>query len=342
MPGYELRFVDAPPSDAPESTPAETTAMGGAALDAYSHTVIGAVRAASPAVVHLRVTMKGPDGTAVPHGSGSGVIFTPDGFVLTNSHVVRGALSITATLSDGRTVVAWPVGDDPDTDLAVLRLHDTVPGWAPFGSSAALQPGQLVIAIGNPLGFEATVTAGVVSALGRSLRGRSGRLIDGVLQTDAALNPGNSGGPLVDAAGRVVGINTAMIQGAQGLCFAIGIDTASVVASEIIRHGRMRRASLGIAAQTVRLPRPMQLALGLAVPAGVRVAELLPGSAGAGVLRVGDVILAVDGQPADGVDALHRLLGAGRIGAALSLRLLRDGRIHEVTVIPRERSPAVS
>ena len=274
----------------------------------------------------------------MPQGSGSGVIFTPDGFVLTNSHVVHGAASITATLSDGRSVVAWPVGEDPDTDLAVLRLHDSVPGWAPLGSSAALQVGQLVVAIGNPLGFEATVTAGVVSALGRSLRGRSGRLIDGVLQTDAALNPGNSGGPLVDALGRVVGINTAMIAGAQGLCFAIGSDTALVVASEIIRHGRVRRASLGIAAQTIRLPRPTQLALGLPAPGGVRVAELLPGGAGAAALRIGDVILAIDGHPVDGVDALHRLLGVDRVGVATALRLLRDGGAREVSVTPRERA----
>jgi len=340
MPGYETRFLLDATAPGPEasipSAPADASAEAGA-LDAYSRTVIDAVRAAAPAVVHLRVSGKGPDGTAMPRGSGSGVIFTPDGFVLTNSHVVRGAVSVTATLSDGRVVVAWPVGDDPDTDLAVLRLHDVVPGWAPFGSSAALQAGQLVVAIGNPLGFEATVTAGVVSALGRSLRGLSGRLIDGVLQTDAALNPGNSGGPLVDAAGRVVGINTAMIAGAQGLCFAIGSDTAVVVASELIRHGRVRRASLGIAAQTVRLPRPMQLALGLPEAAGVRVAEVLAGGAGAAALRVGDVILAIDGHAVDGVDALHRLLGVERVGSATGLRLLRDGRAQEATVTPRER-----
>ncbi|MGK9165841.1 trypsin-like peptidase domain-containing protein [Inquilinus limosus] len=337
MPGYDIRFLGAPAPGPEASTPVPAPA-GAEALDAYSRTVTDAVRAAAPAVVHLRVSGQGQDGTPVPRGSGSGVIFTPDGFVLTNSHVVRGAASIMATLSDGRSVVAWPVGDDPDTDLAVLRLHDSVPGWAPLGSSAALQVGQLVIAIGNPLGFEATVTAGVVSALGRSLRGRSGRLIDGVLQTDAALNPGNSGGPLVDALGRVVGINTAMIAGAQGLCFAIGSDTAVVVASEIIRHGRVRRASLGIAAQTVRLPRPMQLALGLPAAGGVRVAELLPGGAGAAALRTGDVILAIDRHPVDGVDALHRLLGVERVGVPAVLRLLRDGRVQEVTVTPRERA----
>ncbi|WP_225770221.1 S1C family serine protease [Inquilinus sp. Marseille-Q2685] len=338
MPGYETRFLLDAPAPGPEASTLSAAPAGADALDAYSRTVIDAVRAAAPSVVHLRVSGKGPDGAPVPQGSGSGVIFTPDGFVLTNSHVVHGAVSITATLSDGRSVVAWPVGEDPDTDLAVLRLHDSVPGWAPLGSSAALQVGQLVVAIGNPLGFEATVTAGVVSALGRSLRGRSGRLIDGVLQTDAALNPGNSGGPLVDALGRVVGINTAMIAGAQGLCFAIGSDTALLVASEIIRHGRVRRASLGIAAQTVRLPRPMQLALGLPAAGGVRVAELLQGGAGAAALRVGDVILAIDGHPVDGVDALHRLLGSERVGVATVLRLLRDGRVREVSVTPRERA----
>jgi S1-C subfamily serine protease len=338
MPGYETRFLLDASAPGPEASTPSAASTGADALDAYSRTVIDAVRAAAPSVVHLRISGKGPDGALVPQGSGSGVIFTPDGFVLTNSHVVHGAVSITATLSDGRSVVAWPVGEDPDTDLAVLRLHDSVPGWAPLGSSAALQVGQLVVAIGNPLGFEATVTAGVVSALGRSLRGRSGRLIDGVLQTDAALNPGNSGGPLVDALGRVVGINTAMIAGAQGLCFAIGSDTALVVASEIIRHGRVRRASLGIAAQTIRLPRPTQLALGLPAAGGVRVAELLQGGAGAMALRVGDVILAIDGHPVDGVDALHRLLGADRIDVATALRLLRDGRVREVSVMPRERA----
>lgn len=338
MPGYEARFLLDASAPGPEASTPSAAPTEADALDAYSRTVIDAVRAAAPSVVHLRVSGKGPDGALVPQGSGSGVIFTPDGFVLTNSHVVHGAASITATLGDGRSVVAWPVGEDPDTDLAVLRLHDSVPGWAPLGSSAALQVGQLVVAIGNPLGFEATVTAGVVSALGRSLRGRSGRLIDGVLQTDAALNPGNSGGPLVDALGRVVGINTAMIAGAQGLCFAIGSDTALVVASEIIRHGRVRRASLGIAAQTIRLPRPTQLALGLPGAGGVRVAELLQGGAGAAALRVGDVILAVDGHPVDGVDALHRLLGADRVDVATALRLLRDGRVREVSVTPRERT----
>ncbi|MGF6227121.1 S1-C subfamily serine protease [Inquilinus ginsengisoli] len=337
MPGYETRFLLDASAPGPEASTPSAASTEAAALDAYSRTVIDAVRAAAPSVVHLRVSGKGPDGAPVPQGSGSGVIFTPDGFVLTNSHVVHGAVSITATLSDGRSVVAWPVGEDPDTDLAVLRLHDSVPGWAPLGSSAALQVGQLVVAIGNPLGFEATVTAGVVSALGRSLRGRSGRLIDGVLQTDAALNPGNSGGPLVDALGRVVGINTAMIAGAQGLCFAIGSDTALLVASEIIRHGRVRRASLGIAAQTIRLPRPTQLALGLPAAGGVRVAELLQSGAGAATLRVGDVILAIDGHPVDGVDALHRLLGVDRVGVATALRLLRDGRVREVSVTPRER-----
>lgn len=338
MPGYETRLLLDAPAPGPEASTPSVASNEADAFDAYSRTVIDAVRSAAPSVVHLRISGKGPDGAPVPQGSGSGVIFTPDGFVLTNSHVVHGAVSITATLSDGRSVVAWPVGEDPDTDLAVLRLHDSVPGWAPLGSSAALQVGQLVVAIGNPLGFEATVTAGVVSALGRSLRGRSGRLIDGVLQTDAALNPGNSGGPLVDARGRVVGINTAMIAGAQGLCFAIGSDTALLVASEIIRHGRVRRASLGIAGQTIRLPRPVQLALGLPAAGGVRVAELLPGGAGAAALRVGDVILAIDGHPVDGVDALHRLLGAEWVGVATALRLLRDGLVREVSVTPRERA----
>src|ERR1700748_9483 len=218
-----------------------------ALLAAYSRAVIGAVDRVGPAVLHLQVTGANERGS----GAGSGVVFTPDAYVLTNSHVVSGARKIQATFPDGRTLAADLVGDDPDTDLAVLRLEGEAPAFARLGDSRRLRVGQLVVAIGNPFGFQCTVTAGVVSALGRSLRTRSGRLIDSVIQTDAALNPGNSGGPLVTAAGEVVGINTAIISGAQGICFAVASNTAVFAVSEFIAHGRVRRAHIGIAAETV-------------------------------------------------------------------------------------------
>src|SRR4051794_8352651 len=236
-------------------------------LDAYSRAVIGAVDRVGPAVLHLQVT--GANERA--NGAGSGVVFTPDAYVLTNSHVVSGSRKIQATFPDGRTLAATLVGDDPDTDLAVLRLEGEAPTFARLGDSRPLRVGQLVVAIGNPFGFQCTVTAGVVSALGRSLRTRSGRLIDSVIQTDAALNPGNSGGPLVTAAGEVVGINTAIIAPAQGICFAIGIDTAIDVATSLMREGRVRRSRLGIAGETVPLDRKLVRRHGLAQPSGAMV-----------------------------------------------------------------------
>jgi S1-C subfamily serine protease len=305
-------------------------------LDAYSRAVIAAAEAVSPAVLHLQAGR--PGGRPGPAATGSGVVFTADGFALTNSHVVHGASRIEATFNDGRRTYADLIGEDSDTDLAVLRLHAGVPGWAPLGDSKALRPGQLVVAIGNPLGFACTVTAGVVSALGRSLRSRSGRLIDDVLQTDAALNPGNSGGPLVTACGDIVGINTAVIHGAQGLCFAVSSATASVVASQILRFGRVRRGALGIAGETIHLPRRMMHHHALSREGAVRIAGLQSeGPAVHAGLREGDVIVALDDQPVAGIDDLYRLLTGDRIEIPCRIGILRDGGRLSIDVIPRER-----
>jgi S1-C subfamily serine protease len=301
-------------------------------LDAYSRVVADVADHVGPAVV--RVESGGP-GRA---GMGSGVIIANDGLVLTNSHVVAGARRVRLVMSDGGEAEAQVLGDDPDTDLALLRAE--LPRGsvaARLGDSKALKRGHLVVAIGNPLGFESTVTAGVVSALGRSLRARSGRLIDDVIQTDAALNPGNSGGPLVAATGQVVGIATAVISGAQGLCFAVSSNTAVFVVGEFIGHGRVRRAHLGVAAQTVPIPRRIAVATGVGATA-VRIGEVLPGGpANAGGLRASDVIVSIDGESVAGSDDLMRLLDFGRIGRSIAVRVLRQGRIMEVSVTPQER-----
>jgi S1-C subfamily serine protease len=306
-----------------------------ALLDAYSRAVVGVVEAVAPAVVHLQVA-RGSQGSR--GGTGSGVIFTPDGFVLTNSHVVHGGSMLRATLNDGRTVPAYLVGEDPDTDLAVLRLHDGAPGWARLGDSAAIRVGQLVVAIGNPLGFECTVTAGVVSALGRSIRAQSGRLIDDVIQTDAALNPGNSGGPLLSSAGEIVGINTAVIMGAQGLCFAIGSNTAQFVVGEILRHGEVRRSWIGIAGQTVRLPRRLVRFHGLTGEGGVRVMSVEQDSPAAKAgMAAGDVIVRIVGRPIEGIDDLQRWLTAERIGDHADLEMLRGTDLRRLVMVPGPR-----
>jgi S1-C subfamily serine protease len=306
--------------------------------DAYSRAVVGAVDKIGPAVFHLGVYGKAKDGTEVPRGAGSGFVFTPDGFALTNSHVVHGSTRLEASLNDGRVVPAYLVGEDPDTDLALVRIHEPVPAWAELGDSQALRVGQLVIAIGNPLGFEASVTAGVVSALGRSLRGQSGRLIDDVLQTDAALNPGNSGGPLVDAQGRVVGINTAVIRGAQGLCFAIASNMARFVAGEILRQGKVRRSYIGLAGQNVRLPRRFVRHHNLGGESGVRIASIEPNSpARESGLLTGDIVVAFEGAAIDGIDELHRRLTADRIGVPSTLDVLRGTALKSFTVAPSER-----
>jgi S1-C subfamily serine protease len=315
-------------------------------LDAYSNAVMHAVERAGPSVVNIEVhgleRPAGPRRAPRPEGgSGSGFLFTPDGLILTNSHVVHGARRIEVTVQDGRHLEASLVGDDPDTDLAVVRVTGDDLVAASLGDSAGLRPGQLVIAIGNPLGFQATVTAGVVSALGRSLRSRSGRLMDNIIQTDAALNPGNSGGPLVDSRGEVVGVNTAVILPAQGLCFAIPANTARWVASRLIRHGRIRRGWLGLGGQTAKLQRRLVLHHQLATESGMLVLHVEPGSpARVAELLEGDVIVGFAGEPVAGVDDLHRLLTEERIGARTPLTVIRRAEKREVEVVPVESRTA--
>jgi S1-C subfamily serine protease len=302
-------------------------------LDAYSQAVVGVARRVSPSVVKIEA---GRDSEREPEGSGSGFVFTPDGHVLTNSHVVHRARRLEVTLSDGRHATGHLVGDDPPTDLAVVRLYDArdlTP--VTFGDSSALEVGQVAIAIGNPYGFEATVTAGVVSALGRSLRSRSGRLIDDVIQTDAALNPGNSGGPLVDSRGAVIGVNTAVIRNAQGLCFAIAVNTAKFVVSRLLRDGRVRRSWLGVAGQNVPLARRQVRFHELTVASGVRVLSVERRSpAEAAGLRPGDVIVAYGATQIANIDDLHRLLTDEQVGASSVLRVIRGTEVRSLPVIP--------
>lgn len=313
-------------------------------LDAYSRAVIGAADRVSPAVVNLEVRRRrgrDPGIASTPteerQGSGSGFLFTPDGFILTNSHVVHGASRIDATLSDGRRLQADLVGDDPATDLAVLRVQAAGLVAAPLGDSRNVRVGQLAVAIGNPYGFQCTVTAGVVSALGRSLRSASGRLIESVIQTDAALNPGNSGGPLVTSHGEVIGVNTAVILPAQGLCFAIAVNTATFVAGRLIRDGRIKRGSIGVAGQNVALPRRLVRHYGLTVESGILVASLEPGSpAQRAGLQEGDVIIALAGQATAGIDDLHRLLVDEQIGVPVPLTVVRRGERIECRIVPEE------
>jgi S1-C subfamily serine protease len=302
-------------------------------LDAYSRAVVGAVARVGPAVVHIQVRQK----NTLQGGSGSGFVFTPDGFMLTNSHVVHGAAEIMVTTEEGDRFPAELVGDDPDTDLAVIRGRTSAPS-VPLGSSRKLAVGQLVIAIGNPLGFQHSVTAGVVSALGRTMRSRSGRLIDGVVQTDAALNPGNSGGPLVDSQGHVVGVNTATIMGAQGICFAIGADTAEFVASRLIRDGRIRRSYVGLMGQGITLHRRVVRYYDLPSDTGLLVEGVVPGSpAERAGLRERDVIVRFAGQSISGVDDLHRLLTAERGGTASEVEVVRGTELRKLRVTPQSQ-----
>ncbi len=311
-----------------------------ALLDAYSHAVVSAAEKVSPSVAKIEVTQKATARNGESrerHGGGSGFVFTPDGLVLTNSHVVHEASKIDLSLPDGRRFPAHLVGEDPATDLAVVRIDAPNLTAAQLGDSQKLRVGQLAIAIGNPYGFQYTVTAGVVSALGRSLRSYSGRMIDDVIQTDAALNPGNSGGPLVSSDGHVIGVNTATIMGAQGLCFAIGINTAKFVASRLLQQGRIQRAYIGVEAQTVPLHRRVVRFYDLAKETGVMVVGVTPGSpAERAGLREGDVIIAFAAQPVAGVDDLHRLLTDTQLGVKNTITVLRHTERVEIAIVPQE------
>jgi len=303
-------------------------------LDAYSRAVTSVADSVGPAVVRVEVIKNGH-----PSGVGSGVIIAPDGLVLTNSHVVAGAKELRLQDAEGRVMEARKLGEDPDTDLALVRAGSArdLPS-ATLGNSKTLKRGQLVVAIGNPLGFESTITAGVISALGRSLRAKTGRLIEDVIQTDAALNPGNSGGPLVSSRGEVIGINTAVILGAQGICFAVASNTAQFVLSELIQHGRVRRAYVGMSGQTAPVPRRHARAAGIDNASGMVIAALEPQgpAALAGLLSL-DVIVRADGESVTGVDDLIRLLNGERIGRPIAIDVLRRGQLRSFDVTPLER-----
>jgi S1-C subfamily serine protease len=318
----------------PVQVPADTAEDDDSLLDAYSRTVSGLIERIGPSVVRVETKAAGRGGI------GSGVVITPDGLILTNSHVVEGARRVGVATPDGRSVQAEILGADPDSDVAVLRADSraALPA-APLGNSRRLRRGQIVVAIGNPLGFESTATAGIISALGRTLRARTGRLIEDIIQTDAALNPGNSGGPLVASSGEVVGINTAVIQGAQGLCFAVASNTAGFVLGEVLAHGRVRRGSIGIAAQTAPIARRVAYALGLAQESGALIASLEPsGPAARAGLAAGDRIVAFDGARVAGVDDLIRMLDSGRIGRAVEVRVVRGAALEDFVVVPVERA----
>jgi S1-C subfamily serine protease len=298
-----------------------------ALLDAYSKAVVRAVEAVAPAVVRIEAG----------RGGGSGFIFTPDGFVLTNSHVISGSRRMRATLPDGQSMGAELAGDDPDTDLAVIRVEGIPSACATLGDSRSVRVGQVAIAVGNPFGFQHSVTTGVVSALGRSLRTQSGRLMDDIIQTDAALNPGNSGGPLVTTRGEVIGVNTAVILHAQGLCFAIGSNTARFVASRLIRDGRIRRSYIGVAGQNTPIPKALARSNQVAAAAGVLVTSVERDSPAAiAGLADGDVIIAFSSEAVTAIDDLHRLLNEERIGQPATLTVLRRGQRRQLTIVPRE------
>jgi len=325
-------FLSYPDFDSPENNQQHSSPISDdALLDAYSSAVTKAVERVSPAVVKIDVKKAGRGSG----GSGSGFVFTPDGLVMTNSHVVHDAASIQLTFADGQKASATLVGEDPDTDTAVLRTDAVTLSPAVLGKSRNLKVGQLAIAVGNPYGFQFTVTAGVVSALGRSMRSASGRMMDEIIQTDAALNPGNSGGPLVNSQGQVIGINTATILPGQGLCFAIGIDTAKFVVSQLLQYGRLRRSWIGIAGQNVPLPRRLVYEYKLPIDTAVMVNEVYKGSPGeqAGLIS-GDIILAFGTNSIAGIDELHRLLTADVANRPIPLIVLRGIERRYLSIVP--------
>ena len=310
-----------------------------ALLDAYSKTITGVVNTVAEAVVHIQVTKKVVDRQTrqerLTPGSGSGFIISSDGFIVTNHHVIEQATSIKAALADGRVVTAELKGADPSTDIAVLKIYETNLKALSFADSAQLQAGQIAIAIGNPLGLQHTVTTGVVSALGRTLRASNGRLIDDIIQTDAALNPGNSGGPLVNSLGQVIGVNTAMIPTAHGICFAVSSNLAAYVAGKLIIHGKVKRAWLGIAGQSVNLTERMRAANKLSNHTGVYVFEIVAdGPVYNNELRNGDIIVGFGEKAVTSVDDLHQQLNEQVIGQRTSLQVLRGGHKLTLTVIP--------
>jgi len=320
--------LGSPPSN---SSPQPTDAP---LLDAYSAAVSGAADKVSPSVVHVDVEQSRGSGRKA-QGAGSGFVFAPDGFVLTNSHVVSDASSVHVRLLDGRRFQATVVGDDPDTDLAVLRIGAYGLPIVELGDSSNLRVGQLAIAIGSPYGFQCTVTAGVVSALGRSLRGATGRMIDNVIQTDAALNPGNSGGPLVNSRGQVIGVNTAVILPAQGICFAIAVNTAKFVAARLIRDGKIVRGYVGVAGMNVPIPRKVVRFYRLPVETGVLVVSVEPNSpAERAGIRPNDIIVTFGVHPVSAIDTLHRLLTEEQVGIEVAVTVLRGADKLSVNIAP--------
>jgi S1-C subfamily serine protease len=311
------------------------------ALDSYSKIVTGVVESVAAAMVGIQRKAKPGAPESNPRmqgGAGSGFVITPDGYILTNNHVIQGARAIEVLFADGSVAPAEVVGGDPDTDIALVRAHSARLAPVQLGDSDALRVGQLVVAMGNPFGLQASVTTGVVSALRRTLRATTGRLIEDIIQTDAALNPGNSGGALLDSRGRVIGVNTAIIAGANATGFAVPINTAKRVIPDLMREGRVVRGYLGLAGQTVPFPKAAASRYGLSIPAGVQIVQIVPGGpAQQAGLRAGDVILSVDGKAAPSVDAIHRILDGNSIGREATLRVLRRGEVIEARIIPSRR-----
>lgn len=311
-------------------------------LDSYSKIVVNVAKIASQSVVNISVKkpaakVQKPGQVQQPLGSGSGFVINRQGMILTNYHVINGATEISVTLPDGKQMLPKIVGIDPPTDLAILKIDEKNLPPLEFADSENLQPGQIAIAIGNPLGFQHTVTAGVVSALGRTLRSQSGRMIDDIIQTDAAINPGSSGGPLMDSSGKVIGVNTAIIKGAQGICFAVSSGLASYIADQLIKNGKIKRAYLGIVGQTVKIPPQLMTAFMLKKPSGIYVSDVdNKGRAGNDALKKGDLIFAIEEKPLGSIDDLHKALTEETIGKNLNLKIIRGGKAETIVVIPAE------